>query len=86
MADGEAISLTVVHEVAAREGVHPVELTPPLHDVVDADALDALVRSSADVSIEFVYNGHTVLVESPDRVTVSERTATTGADRGLTDD
>ena len=86
MADGESIHLAIVREVAAFEGVHPVELTPPLHEAVDTDALDALVRSSCDVSIEFVYGGYGVLVEGPGRVTVRERTAAADGDQRLTDD
>ena len=67
-------SLTVVETIAEREGVPAEELQPPLHDAVDADALDALVRSASRdrerLTIEFSYCGYTVRVTGDGEVSV----------------
>jgi hypothetical protein len=66
-------SVAVVMAVAAREGVDPTELSPPLNDVVDPDALDALFAGSDDESIgslTFDYRGYSVEVRSDGRVHV----------------
>ena len=83
---GESVSVSVVRAVAAREDVQPVQLTPPLHDAVDTDALDALFRSvdpddaNSDVRVEFPYRGYTVLVENPGQVVVTDRATTAESD------
>lgn len=65
----ESLTAEVLAAVADREGVDPIDLEPPLHDVVDPDALEALFSDSIDgtaregVSAEFVYRGHRVLVD-----------------------
>lgn len=65
----ESLTAEVLAAVADREGVDPVDLEPPLHDVVDPDALEALFTDSVDgaarenVSAEFTYRGHRVLVD-----------------------
>jgi hypothetical protein len=69
-------SIRVVREVAAREGVDPTDLEPPLHEVVDPDALDALFRPRDDASehattVEFTYRGHRVRVHGPGTVDVN---------------
>ena len=64
-----SLTLAIVGEVADREGVDPLDLEPPLHDVVDPDALEALFSDSIDgttredVAVEFDYCGHRVLVD-----------------------
>ncbi|WP_120246992.1 HalOD1 output domain-containing protein [Halopiger aswanensis] len=65
----------VVNAVADREGVDPVELTPPLHSVIDTDALDALFQSPSQqdrskVCVEFRYKGYLVRVTGSDEVEV----------------
>lgn len=70
-------SATIVEEVAAREGVDPVDLDVPLYDAIDPEALDEAVRSASDrgsgLRIEFVYHGYDVVVESTGAVHVAER-------------
>jgi hypothetical protein len=59
--------------VADHEGVDPTELTPPLAEVVDPDALDRLLGSAnprEDVTVEFTYRGHDVVVSADGEVTV----------------
>jgi hypothetical protein len=53
----------VVQAVAAVRGVDPTELTEPLYDVVDPEALDALLASSnGEMTVSFRYGGHVVRV------------------------
>ena len=77
MSEGASTSLKVVEKVAAREGTDPAELHPPLHTVVDTEALDALFRSTpstarATGSVEFEYHGYAVRVESSGEVQIGE--------------
>lgn len=75
-------SESVVESVAAREGVDPVDLDVPLFDVIDPEALDALVRSVVDgssrppVRIAFTYYGYDVIVASDGLVHVSRENST----------
>ncbi|QCS41689.1 HalOD1 output domain-containing protein [Natrinema versiforme] len=73
-------SLRVVEGVAAHEGVDPVELEPPLHEVIDTDALDALFQSTGDSSatIEFTYRGKRVCVDDSGQVQVTEASSNAG--------
>lgn len=67
-----SLTLTIVGEVADREGVDPLDLEPPLHEIVDPDALEALFSDSIDgttredVAVEFDYCGYRVLVDGGD--------------------
>jgi hypothetical protein len=71
------ISTTVVEAVAAVEDTDPLDLDQPLFDVVDAEALDAVTASATDVSVEFEYQGHDIVVRSDGTVLVDEATAST---------
>ncbi|MFB1065404.1 HalOD1 output domain-containing protein [Natrinema sp. H-ect4] len=84
-------SMRVVQGVAAHEGTDPMDLEPPLHAVIDTDALDALFRPAEDPnavasSVEFTYRGKHVSVDSAGRVDVTEndtdRTESTGTGPG----
>jgi len=62
-----AVTQKVVERVAEAEGVAPEELTPPLYDVVDPDALERLFRSTDTADrmngkVVFPYNGYDVHV------------------------
>lgn len=63
---GRSVSTVVVEAVAESMGVSPLELDPPLHRVVDPDALDDLFRSdgttTASPRVSFTYAGHEVTV------------------------
>lgn len=70
------ISVRVVQGVAAHEGTDPTALEPPLHSVIDTDALDALFRPVDDgdepaATITFSYRGKEVRVDSTGRVDVT---------------
>lgn len=64
-----SLTLEIVTEVAAQHGVDPIDLEPPLDDIVDTDALEALFSDSLDgttretVAVEFTYCGHRVVVD-----------------------
>lgn len=63
----ERVSQSVVEAVAAAEGVPPEELSPPLYDVVDPDALGRLFTSThgadrTDGRVDFSYVGHRITV------------------------
>lgn len=59
-------SLQVVESVADKEGVAPAQLTPPLYETIDPDALDALFEPSLQATsmreFTFEYSGYEVHV------------------------
>jgi len=74
---GERISLKVVEKVAEREGVDPTELHPPLHTVIDTEALDSLFQSTPSTdrttgTVEFRYRGYKVQLSSSGEVEIGE--------------
>lgn len=69
--DEASISERVVEAVAEAKDVDPVEVTPPLNDVVDPEALDRLFESSAgNKQFVFSYDGHEVAVGAEGEVLV----------------
>ncbi|WP_162224465.1 HalOD1 output domain-containing protein [Halorussus amylolyticus] len=69
----ESVSKSIVETVAEVEGVSPTELTPPLYDVVDPDALDQLfapASNRSDSRVVFFYNGYEVTVDGDGSVSV----------------
>lgn len=68
----------IVQAIADAEGVEPVDLDPPLFDVLDGDLLNALVSSNetnADepsLELSFEYFGYTVHVAAGGTVSVSK--------------
>lgn len=65
----------VVERIAEAEGVSPVELTPPLCEVVDPDALDRLFASTATAGrmkgrVVFNYDGYEVSVHGDGYVSI----------------
>ncbi|WP_343217248.1 HalOD1 output domain-containing protein [Halovivax limisalsi] len=66
----------IVSEVADREGVDPTELRPPLHDVIDPEALDALFEPTTtsqrarDGSVTFAYCGYEVTVTAAGDISI----------------
>ena len=73
--DGEPLSVTVVREIAADDGIEPTELSPPLFQCIDPAALDALFESTATGGprtgrVTFRYDGKRVTVDSDGAVTI----------------
>lgn len=62
----EPLTITLVAKIAGREGVDPIDLTPPINSSIDIDALKKLFDGDKDgfVRIEFTYGGHRVTIEN----------------------
>ncbi|MFB6139396.1 MAG: HalOD1 output domain-containing protein [Halosimplex sp.] len=70
------LSTKVTTEIAAREGVDPLQLDEPLYDAIDVGALEAMLESArrrdGDLEVTFTYYGYEVVVDETGDVTVSE--------------
>ncbi|MDS0474488.1 hypothetical protein NDO75_05750 [Natrinema sp. 1APR25-10V2] len=67
--------MRVVRAVAEADGVDPVDLQPPLNDVVNASALDRLFEPPGNGAVRrgrvsFDYRGYDVTVHSSGRVSL----------------
>jgi hypothetical protein len=62
----------ILAAVAAREGVDPMDLTVPLYDAIDVDALDKLTASQTVTDITFTYYGYEISVDSDGAVEISD--------------
>lgn len=65
----------VASAVAERDGIDPIELKPPLAEVIDPDALDRLLGTGSaeaqqDVEVRFAYRSHDVIVDSDGEVEI----------------
>lgn len=70
-------SLAIIEFISGLEETDPIELTPPLHDVIDPDAIDALFDSfnespQAQKSLSFTYQGYEVTVRNDGQVVATE--------------
>lgn len=72
--DSAPVSVRVAEALADAAGTDPVALEPPLNDVVDTEALDALAASDADARVEFTYDGRRVTVRADGTVVVGDGT------------
>lgn len=66
----ESLSMRIVTELASAVGCAPTELDP-LADSVSPDALEELVTTGNNVTVEFDHAGHTVRVEPDSTVHVT---------------
>lgn len=73
MTDATPLSVSIVEAVADRAEVSPSSL-PPLFDVVDPDALEALFDCQGDGArsgaVEFTYAGYSVVVRYDESRTI----------------
>jgi len=53
----------IISAVASKEGVAPEELSPPLQEAIDTDALVHVLESES-VSVWFKYNGYVVTIDA----------------------
>lgn len=67
----DELSTDVITAIADEEGVDPMDLEPPLYEVVDLDALEMLFDRDADGRFVFSYNGYDVTVTSGGEVSIS---------------
>lgn len=68
----------VIKRVAEAEGVSPEELTPPLFEVIDPDALDQLFGNTATAGrmegqVIFTYSGYEITVSGDGYVSVRKQ-------------
>ena len=74
--DGRSMSQAVIDAVAAVENTPPAELTPPLYDVVDPEALDKLFPGKPPLGkVVFNYNSYEVSVDADGYVAVMDHSA-----------
>jgi hypothetical protein len=76
-ADGLPVSMVLLDTVAEAIGMESLLREPPLYDVIDPDALDALFASAAaseraDTSVVFEFAGCEVTVCSPNDVLITQ--------------
>lgn len=75
--DTEPVSEAVVSAVADAKDVSTVDIAPPLYDVIDPDALEAVVASMTRRPgepagrVEFSYSGYEVTVTGDGHVSVT---------------
>lgn len=72
------VSQSVVEAIAEAEGTDPRELTPPLYDVIDPDALDSVFTATptegrTEGKVTFPYRGYEVTVYGGGSVSVEAR-------------
>lgn len=75
---GISNSQSVVEAVAEAKGVDPMELSPPLYDVIDPEALDQVFAPTSmegrmEGQVTFSYNGYEVTVFGDGSVAVEKR-------------
>ena len=74
-ADTRSVSRAVIDVVAAVEDTPPTELTPPLYDVVDPEALDNVFAGKATLGkVVFNYNSYEISVDADGYVAVKDHT------------
>ncbi|OVE83165.1 HalOD1 output domain-containing protein [Natronolimnobius baerhuensis] len=77
MGPGDSPSMRIVQQIADSSAVDPLDLEPPLHEILDPEALDSLIESMAQqpapagASLEFVYREHRISVDGTGSVTVT---------------
>lgn len=71
-------SQRVIEALASAGNTDPLEMTTPLYEVVDPDALNALLDTDAPVEIQFEYEGRAVVVRSDGQVSVDRAVYTNG--------
>lgn len=77
MGQAKAVGTEIVEEVAAREGVDPLDLDAQLYDVIDADALNSLTEGRKEepgdpIRVSFTYLDYAITVHEGGNVTVDE--------------
>ena len=77
-AETRTVSESVVEVVAEAEETDPLELTPPLYEVIEPDALDQVFAATPTDerrkgTVTFSYNGYEVTVRGDGDVSVDER-------------
>ncbi|UPM44825.1 HalOD1 output domain-containing protein [Halocatena salina] len=68
----ESLSRNVIEAVATEMNIHPTELSEPLYEVLNPDALDVLFvdRDGTDGKVTFNYCGYSITVTAEGDVSV----------------
>lgn len=71
--DGECVSQTIVRALAEAEGTAPMQLSPPIYEAINPEALNQFIHSLStdDSGVSFEYNGYGVLVSGNGDVEVT---------------
>lgn len=77
-AGSSSVSESVIEAVAEAEGADPIELSPPLYDVIDPDSLNQVFAPTPTDgrmkgTLTFSYNGYEVTVCGDGDVSIDER-------------
>lgn len=68
-----SVAEMVIEMISEAEGESPTEITPPLYDVVDPEALDAVTESIGPKgTVAFEYCGHEVRVGGDGDVSIDD--------------
>lgn len=71
------LGVEIARRIAAREGVDATALDPPLHAVIDVDALESLIHPRPDERtdfagvVSFAYGDYTVTVDGTGAVSIT---------------
>lgn len=74
--DADSVAIRIVEEVAERERVEPVDLTPPLHEAIDPDCLETLFVDPVSggkregIHVTFTYCGYEITVEDDGEIAI----------------
>ncbi|WP_255150258.1 HalOD1 output domain-containing protein [Halorarius halobius] len=77
----DSITDAVTEALASHRGVDRTDLSTPLYEVIDPDALEALYRTDFDASAEshpavsFKYEGDRVVVAGPNNIVIQPQPA-----------
>lgn len=75
-APATTVSERVIHAIADREAVSPLDISPPLFDAIDPDALDRLYGDGRDgITVVFEFAGYRVTVEADGHVDLAPLSA-----------
>lgn len=66
----DTLSVRVVEALAKATDTDLFDLTPPLYDAINPEALDRLMRPGAECRVTFEYDGHAVEVRNDGTVSV----------------
>lgn len=70
---GASMSQLIIEAIAEEEGVSPTEVTPPLYEVINPDALNKLFSADQRGQISFTYRGYEVTANQNRECTVQLR-------------
>ncbi|WP_255169164.1 HalOD1 output domain-containing protein [Natrononativus amylolyticus] len=78
-----AMSLTVIEAIAAAKSTTPAELTPPLYEAIDPEALNVILQSGHgdSVTVTFEYQEFEVTVSDSGDVSVTPAENATAGSR-----